>query len=119
MNDLTSLGKVVRIALVRVISRPAMSWRVLVFLFLYLLTSCPARPLQESVDRESGSGHEHHPQHLQSHPQVSGPADRAALGQPAGGGSAPQLRSDAAVIQHLQVLLSLPLQRSVQNIVST
>lgn len=88
------------------------------YLFIFFKTSCPARPLQESVNRESGSGHEHHPQHLQSHPQVSGPADRAALGQPAGGGSAPQLRSNAAVVQHLQVLLSLPVQRSVHNIVS-
>lgn len=79
-------------------------------MFLKLCTH-PLSPPQGFADREGGSGHEHHPQHLQPDPKVSGPADRTALGQPAGGGSAPQLHCHAAVVQHLQVLLSLPFQR--------
>ncbi|KAE8296073.1 Gamma-tubulin complex component 6 [Larimichthys crocea] len=66
------------------------------------------------LTEKAGSGHEHHPQHLQPDPEVSRSAHRTALGQPAGGGSAPQLHCHAAVVQHLQVLLSLPFQSGDQ-----
>lgn len=71
----------------------------------------PPLPPQGFADGEGGAGHEHHPQHLQPHPQVPGAADRPSLEPPAGGAGAPELRGPAAVLQHLQVLLPLPLQR--------
>lgn len=66
---------------------------------------------QGFVDRESRSGDEHHSQHLQSHPEVSRSAHRTALGAPAGGAGASRFHCHAAVLQHLQVLLQLPVQR--------
>lgn len=75
------------------------------------LTSATCPPPQGPADGEGGPRDEHHPQHLQPDPQVPRAADRAALGQPAGGGGAPVLHRHAAVVQHLQVLLPLPVQR--------
>ena len=73
--------------------------------------SSTLRSPQGPADGESGPGYEHHPQHLQPDPEVPRPADRTALGQPPGGGGAPQLHRHAAVLQHLQVLLPLSVQR--------
>ncbi len=66
---------------------------------------------QGFADGESRPRHEHHPQHLQSDPEVPRAADRTALGAPAGGAGASQFHRHAAVLQHLQVLLPLPVQR--------
>ena len=83
-----------------------------VYCFTLLLKHSLVRAaLQGSADREGCSSNEHHPQHLQSDPKVPWAADRTVLGEPAGGDSAPQLHCHAAVLQHLQILLTLSVQR--------
>lgn len=110
MNDLISLGRGCQYHTPVCIISSCLKSQSFLSCFRNFALS-PLSPPQESADGESGSGHEHHPQHLQPDPQVSGPADRTAVGQPAGGGGAPKLHCNAAVVQHLQVLLSLPFQR--------
>ena len=111
MNDLVSLGEDVSITLFCVEFQLVWSHFKVPCHYSLTLHSPALSPPQGFADRESGSGHEHHPQHLQPDPEVPCPADRTALGQPSGGGSAPQLHCHAAVVQYLQVLLSLPFQR--------
>ncbi|XP_037369252.1 gamma-tubulin complex component 6 isoform X2 [Talpa occidentalis] len=72
--------------------------------------------VQGPADGEGGARHERHPQHLQPRAQVPQPAHLPALGprpRPPWR-RAPQLRPHAAVLQHLQVLLPLPLQSGDQ-----
>ena len=102
INDLISLGEAVRSPASVHNFNLTENVKVSCYVFLFKLsTHFPLSPPQESADGESSACHEHHPQHLQPDPQISSPTNCTALGQPAGGGSAPQLHCNAAVIQHL------------------